>query len=332
MGIFQGDVVIGEIVNLILEDIRKNPWLIEDILSDFIENPYLAKKYGIKEIQNCKEWFANNKISVYNTVRPDHVERDYVTIAVGNSSEDNSLATCSDMSVFVEQFDPSEINKPIPYIVSPFTPLSYDSSTGFVEVPSDLDLTVVAHGQPIVDPSTGSGFLVDRAGAVNGAQGIFLQATNGSFPSFSMTSAAIVAQYRYYRARRERATFREAYTIGCHSAGQYNIALWLSSIVQYGIMRYREGLLENCGFQISTVSISEITQEANFGGDLEYGRYISLTGVVENSWIKSPKRVIEAISVRDISQEAYSGGLKIQGPESDQPDENGIWKMSGENV
>lgn len=328
MGIFQGDVVIGEIVNLILEDIRNSPWLIEDILSDFIENPYLKKKYGVKEIQNCKEWFANNQVKVYNTVRPDHVERDYITVAVGNSSEDNSLATLSDMSVFVDQYSPSDIDKKIPYIIPPFTPVSYDISIGFVVVPTEIDLSVLAHGQPIIDPKTGSGFLVDRAGIVGDNQGIFLQPVNGIFPSFSMTQAAVIAQYLYYRARRERASFREAYTIGCHSSGQYNIALWLSSIVQYGIMRYREGLLEKCGFQISTVNISEITQEANFGGDLEYGRYISLTGVVENSWIKSPKRVIESVSIQD----GYSGGLKIQGPESQQPDENGIWKMSGENL
>ena len=33
-------------------------------ISDFIENPYLAQKYGMKEIQRAKEFFFNNKIHI----------------------------------------------------------------------------------------------------------------------------------------------------------------------------------------------------------------------------------------------------------------------------
>lgn len=329
MSIFPGDAVIGEIINLILEDIRKSPWLIEDILSDFIENPYLSKKYGMKEIQACKEWFRNNKIDVYVSVRPDETSRDYVSVAVGPSSEDNSLSTLSDMSTMVETLDPQDIDKPIPYVISPFTPTNYDGTLGFVGIPNDIELIPVASGQPIIDPATGNGYFVDSVGELDGQQGVYLQA---GFPLTIDTDLAIIPQYRYYRARRERAFFRESYSIGCHSSGLPNIALWLESIVLYGLMRYREGLLEKSNFQISTLSRSEFTQDHGLGEDVFYSRFITLSGEVQNSWLKAPRRVIEKTILMQETPDGYVGGLQIVGPESDQPDNNGLWRMSGEET
>ena len=331
MSIFPGDVIIGEIVNLILEDIRKSPWILEDILADFIENPYLSKKYGIKEVQACKEWFRNNKIDVYTSIRPDNTSAHYVSVAVGPSSEDNSLSTLSDMSTDVETLDPEEIQKPIPWVISPFTPVSYDNSLGFVGIPDNIDLIPVASGQPIIDPTTGRGYVVDRVEDLNGQQGVYLQAVIGGFPSTLPATMGVIPQYRYYRARRERAMFRESYSIGCHSSGNPNTALWLESIVLYGLMRYREGLLEKSNFQVSSVSRSEFTQDQSFGEDNFFSRFITLSGLVQNSWLKAPRRVIEKTILMQETENGYVGGLQIEGPESIEPDNNGLWRMSGDN-
>lgn len=331
MSIFPGDAIIGEIINLIIEDIRKSPWIIEDILSDFIENPYLSKKYGMKEIQACKEWFKNNKIDVYVSIRPDETSRDYISVAIGPSSEDSSLSTLSDMSTEVDQLDPQHIGKPIPWVIPPFIPVSYDNLTGFIAIPNEIELIPVASGQPIINPKTGQGYIVDRVENVGEQQGIYLQVGSG-FPATISETLAIIPQYRYYRARRERAFFRETYSIGCHSSGQPNMALWLESIVIYGLMRYREGLLEKSNFQMSSVSRSEFTQDSNMGGDNFYSRFITLSGQVENSWIKAPRRVIEKTILMQETPDGYVGGLKIEGPESVLPDNNGLWRMSGEET
>lgn len=327
MGVFQGDAIIFEIVNLILDDIRKDPWIIEDILSDFIENPYLAQKYGMKEITNCKEWLKNNKVEVYLKQRPDSNINNYVTISVGPSSEDSSLSTLGDLTPSVEQLDPSDISKPIPWVISPFIPISYDSSIGFISIPSEIDIRSVANGQPIVDSATGIGFLIDKAGFVNGQQGVFIQAVNGIYPPFSYTKVGVVPQYKFYRARREGGQFRETYQIGCFCGGDITFSLWLTSIVQYGLMRYREGLLEYSGFQVSSLSIGDII-EANLGQDNIYGRYITLSGLAQNTWLKSPKRVIEASTLG--TEDRLNTGIKIIGPSTNYVDPTVI-EMTGEN-
>jgi len=41
MALFPGDAVIKTCIELALEDIKKDPWVIEDIFSVFIENKIL---------------------------------------------------------------------------------------------------------------------------------------------------------------------------------------------------------------------------------------------------------------------------------------------------
>ena len=138
-GIFQGDLIIKTAIELAIGDIRKSPWVIEDMFGTLIENPYLKVKYGMKEIQRAKEFILNNDIPVYMRHRIDKQEFPCITIAMGKSQEDKSLATLGDLSPYVEQYGADEIGTPIKYIVNPFDPVSYDPDTGIVEVPEDID-------------------------------------------------------------------------------------------------------------------------------------------------------------------------------------------------
>jgi hypothetical protein len=49
------------------------------------------------------------------------------------------------------------------------------------------------------------------------------------------------------------------------------------------------------------------------GGENVYSRYITLSGQIENSWLKSPKRIIESASLASIPDEegGFRGGIKI---------------------
>jgi hypothetical protein len=69
--------------------------------------------------------------------------------------------------------------------------------------------------------------------------------------------------------------------------------------MMYGLLRYREGLIESRNFQISTIQTTDMIRNdafQNFGENV-YSRFITITGQVENTWVKAPKRVIEAINI-----------------------------------
>lgn len=305
MGIVQSDLLIRVAILKVIEEIKKNPWLIEDVLADLLEDPLLKEIYGAKEISNAKEWFLNNKVEVYLKYRMDQIQTPCISISLGSSSEDDSQSTLADQSVYVEELEPDQIDKPIPYILKPIGNLIYNKDLGILEFPSDVNLIPVSPGMLILDPKTGNAYIIEGKAGNNG-----LKIKDN--PKLKANQYGIIPQYRVWKARRERAGFRESYSIGCHVHGDTAPLLWLHSVVLYGLLRYRESLFEARGLQISSLKSTDFVQRAAFSqeaGENIYSRYIILDGLVENSWIKSPKRVIESAELLD--SDGHSSGIKI---------------------
>lgn len=306
MAIFPGDAIIRTAIELGLEDLKKSPWIIEDIFSEFLENPYLNQKYGMKEVQRAKEFFLNNKIQIFMHHRIDKEEFPCVTIGVGSSSEDKSLATLGDQSVDVQELDPDKINKPLTFIVPKFTPKAYNQSTGTMTLPSSDGFQYVSADMILVNLDTGSGFIIKDKKATNK-----IVITAGT--ELTGDNYAIAPRYQFYRARSERIISQETYNIGCHAHGDPSTLLFLYAIVKYSLLRYREGLLEYNNFQLSTISSSEMVKNNGFGADNVFSRYITLTGQTEETWLKTPFRVIEATELidNDPSGSSSTSGIKF---------------------
>ena len=309
MSIFCGDIVVKNLLTLGLEDLRTNPWLVQDALSGVIGPATSTDLYGQKEIQNALTWFQNNKVQVISQFAFDKMEPPCITIGLGSSNEQSDMATMGDRDVITERLVPSQIGKPIPYIVSPFAPTSINNQTGFVGIPSNLNTESVAIGMNLLNPSNGNAYPIIGLDP----NGIYLEANallNANAPSFG-----IIPQYAYYEAHRERAWFTENYTIGCHVAGDIAQVLWLSAITTYLILRYRESLLERNGFMQSSINCADIMPNPNFaqsvGADKVYSRMMTLTGIVQNDWIKQPYRVIEAVVDAPSPNSSFTGGIKI---------------------
>lgn len=306
-GMFQGDLIIKTCIELAFEDIKKQPWLIEDIFGSLIENPYLRAKYGMKEIERAKEYLLNNDIPIYMRHRIDKQEIPCITISIGQSTEDRSLATLGDQSHIVEQYSADEIGTPIKFIIPPFNPISYDSDTGIVEVPTEVDgYQYIGQGMVAVDPDTGNGYVIQSKAGTNG----FLISTGASITG----KLAIIPRFQVYRARRERAISQESYNIGCHAHGDPSTLLFLYNVVKYGLYRYRESLLESSNFQISNLSSTDMVKNDAFGQENVYSRFLTLSGQVEESWVKAPHRVIEAVDIADPNADStalFPQGIKI---------------------
>lgn len=311
MAIFQSDLTIKTAIQLGLDDVAKNDWLIDDILGDVLVNPYLVDKYGQKQIDACKEWFKNNQVDIYMASRNDKDRFPCVTITLGSSAEKDEMKTMADQSTETVKLLPNQIGKPIPYVVKPFQGYSYDPTTGEVTIPSNVqNVDGVATGMVLVDPTTGQGYVINDVFP----DGVVIE------PSLAVTALklGIVPQYQFYEARVEHSFFQETYNIGCHVHGDPQALLWLHSIVLYSILRYRESLLEAQGFSQSNLSSSDLLANPSGSGpagDNIWTRYITLTGQVENSWIKSPRRIIEVAALRERvgsgASAGFIGGIKI---------------------
>lgn len=305
--IFQSDMVIKRMIELSLEDMRKDIWLLDDALSDCIDNPYLRDSYGQKQIDAFKEWFKNNQVDIYMRDRNDKDRMPCVTITLGNSSEKDEMKSLADQSTESVTLLPQQINKPIPYVIKPFAFVSYDQNTGIIKVPiSVLYLESVSAGMILVNPDNGQGFIIKDVTD----EGIEIE----PYLAFTATRLGVVPQFQYYTARREHTFFQETYTITCHAHGDPQTLLWLWTVVLYSLLRYRESMLEAQGFTQSSVSSSSMNSDSYYttpGGEQVWTRTITLTGMVENSWIKSPRRIIESIVLGNKTTKGYRGGIRI---------------------
>lgn len=306
-GIFPADIIILTAVELFIEDMRKNPFLIEHMLQDLVASPYLRKKYGQKQIDACREWFMSNQIDIYMRPRDDKDRLPCVTITLGGSQEKLEMKHMGDLSPFKKILYPNEIGKPIPYVVKPFEPTSYDPQTGLIDIPETIDLIGVASNMILVNPANGEGYIITGVGPNT--------ISIGPNQTIVGTQFGIVPHYQYYEARIERSYFDESYNIGCHAHGDPQTVLWLWAIVKYALLRYRESLFEANGLAQSYISSGPPDANETFttpGGEKAFTRVITLTGQVENTWIKEPHRFIETVVLKeDLECDNYVGGIKI---------------------
>jgi hypothetical protein len=309
MGIFQSDMMIKTALELGMEDMRSNDWLIDDMLSQAVSVPFLRQKYGQKQIDACKEWFKNNQIDIYMRTSSDQDKMPCVTITLGTSNEKDEMKTMADLSTCKTQLLPNTIGKPIPYVLKPFTPIGYDKTTGIIEIDQTLKgIDNVAEGMIIVNPSTGIGMSILEITE----DGVRIEAGH----DLDASTLAVVVQFQFYEARIEHTWMQESYTIGCHVHGDEQALLWLHSVVIYTLFRYRQSLFEAYGFGQANISSSDLMENAQYAGangEKAFSRFVTLTGMVENSWIKGPHRVIENVALRQENKngDGYTGGIKI---------------------
>ena len=330
MGIFQGDVIIKAMVDLGLDDMRKNEWLLDHAFESLKIIPFIADKYGQSNIDAAKEWFAKNKVDVYMRPRNDKDILPCVTIYPAPSDEKPEMKTMGDASTETTILQPGTIGKSIPYVVKPFTPQGYSPSTGEVFVDNNLPgLDSVSPGMILVDPSTGNGYVIK---AVEPDAIVIQEGQNIEASQF-----AVVPKFPYFKANVEHTFFQETYVIGCYAHGDPQALVWLWTITLYALLRYRESLLEGNGFTESIVKSGEIMEDPNYegpDGEQAFVRFITITGQVENSWIKSPRRFIESVVLKEKVGSQSLSGIKVLSnldapPTVDKTQEN--WYTDAEN-
>jgi len=301
MSLFLGDIRIKTAIELGLEDIQKNAWIINDILGDTLANPYLRERYG-SQIDSCKQWIANNRINIFLSNRDDKMEFPCVVIQLGTSNEKADMKHMGDLSVEKVRLMPNNINKPIPYVIKPLSG-SYDPNTGAFTFSSDVEIAHVNAGMILVDPATGNGYQIQSVTQVNAVN---------LLPKLTLSAAkyGVIPEYQFYETRIGHTFMQEPYKITCNALDQQTL-LWLHAITSYSLLRYRQALLEKDGYAESLISSSPMYPNPDYSdaGQVIWSRDIEITGQVENRWYMQPHRIVENIEMGQ--GDGYTGGIKI---------------------
>jgi hypothetical protein len=306
-GIFQSDIFIKAAIELGIEDLRKNPYLIDHMFQSLRTNRYVREQYGQKQIDACKEWLANNQIDIYMKPRDDRDRLPNISIYLGTSNEKEEMKHMGDLSTQSTILLPNKIGKPIPFMVPPFIPEGYNQATGVLSTPTSVDLSIINPGMILANPATNYGY------KILGVTGTGIQLEAGL--AIDGSSFAILPHYQYYKARIEHTFNEETYIISCNCHGDPQNTIFLWSIAKYSILRYRQDLLEGNGMAESKVNSSGLDANELWttpGGEKAYSRLLTITAQTEDSWIKAPARIIEAVSLSPKKTcKGIEGGITI---------------------
>jgi len=310
--IFQTDAILKVLLEENLEQIKLNPWLIDQILWDFTHSQFLKAKYGEKQVKACKEWFETNGINVLHQFVKDKLKFPAVVITLGTSDEVQELRTMGDVGQHTIGLTPSTVQQKIPYVVPPFVPYGYDPTTGEVGVPEGIDIAMVSPGMVLLNPFTGNGTPVV---GING-QNITIKPNT----QLDVSQLGVVPQHRYFQTRMGRSFFQETWNLTCCTNDPQTL-LWLHAITVFGLLRYREFMEHNGVLEITNFRSTDIFNAdfSNAEGEEIFCRQISITNKVIQTWPRDLHKIIESTILRDTNPEAvtasdpqgFVGGIRI---------------------
>lgn len=278
MAILQTDILIRTMIEAGINDLRKNPWVLDDVFGGLAQDPLSKVEYGYKEVKAAKDWFLQCNIAVYLPFRVDNPVTPCVSIMEKPKSERADRASLSDDGS-IEDYEPRRATSQPQYVIPPFNPAGYDPSEGIVTLPEGTTTDLLAPGLFLVSKKTGKAYVIKK---ILGSQDFSI--SEGVSDDFD--EAYIVPPTALWNLHRENAYLSESYDVGCHASGDPVTTMWLRQLIMYIMFRYREAYLEARGWEISSLSAGPIAPNPVFAGDKVYSCVVSLEGTVEANWIK----------------------------------------------
>lgn len=291
-GMVPSDILIRGAIVAALEDLRKNPFLLDYIFSWYSNDDLTNKAYGDAERQRAKSWFLNTEIHVSMNFRADDVKFPLVSIGLQSSSED--MSTLGDVNYETDEEVPSkEVTASPEVLLGPFTPKSYDSATGLITLPDSLTTDNIFENTILVDTTAGIGYRVTQ---VNGESSF--EIAQDIIANF--TNAYIAPIDNFYIATIESCLFKQTFSLKVFAQGDPVHTLYLQSIIEFILLRYKETLLEARGFERSTISTGPLYNYSETDKEMVYVRDITLSGFIRQYWPKMISPRIQGFRVHGI--------------------------------
>jgi hypothetical protein len=287
-GIHQSDLIIRTAVIAALADLRANPWLLDYVFASLPKDELTRAVYGEQDVARAKEWILNTEVAVFINVNPNEVKFPCVSIALQSSNEDET--TIGDT-----HYVPNESNDSTwPVIAEPVDVIEYVPGSG----------TVVFDETQLGGARLAKGMiLLDRAGN----QYPILEVVEDNEVKIkpqviaNLSGLSIRSQRPAVNVEMESAVYKETYLLGVHTDSDPIHLTYLHSVIVFALLRYKENLLEARGFEKSSISSSDFRRDDETLPEFVYSRYVSVSGIVRQSW---PKLVTGRIVAVDTNTSA----------------------------
>lgn len=276
MGVIPTEVLIKTAIEGGINDLKKNQWVIPDIVSWYSADFLSRKEYGYNEIEAFIKFILSNKFPVYLDFRLDSPEFPCITISSMPRVENESRAVLADFDEITTEATPLSNN--IIYVYEPFTPKGYNPQNGFLVFPENLNTSKVAPGQ----------FLVSSSGKAYPILGVVDEYTIRIKTQIidDFKTVFVIPIISAFNVHRESTFVNESVIIGIHAAGNPLFLTWTHDLIWYVLLRCKEAFLEARGFELSAVRSEPPFLNESFPADRIFTRNIILSGSTRFSWVK----------------------------------------------
>jgi hypothetical protein len=272
------DILIKTAIEAAFADLRRNPWILNDIFGSFADDPLAKIEYGEKELDKAKEWFLNVNIPVFLQWRISDPVFPCITIVHNSSMEMTERVSMADQYI-EEEHDPTElgIKSTQPRIYENLYPTSYDKSTGIIVFPNEMPM--LHTGQWLSSMKSGRSYQITRV--IDNTSFAIATNVNDDFDCCFITPFD-----NKWILQKEVTYLQESVLIGVHAQSNPAENIWLYQIVFYCLMRYKEAFLDGRGFELSTFSSDSMQRNEQFPADMVFSRYVTLTGQCMFDFVK----------------------------------------------
>lgn len=319
-GIFQSDILIRAAVIEGLDEIRRNPWLLDYCFAFLPNDDLTAKTYGTQELEEAKQWFLQTEVNVTMAYRPDRPQLPLIAIELVESAE--AHATLGDHHYdTAEDVLASEVAIKPNIALGPFTPTSYDPTTGKLTLPTDLSTSKVFVGMYVFDSVANKGYQIEDVSDTG------FQIAPNTVANF--TRCYVASRDSYWVIPLYSQLHRETYRLRCFVSSNPVHLSFLYSVLMFILLRGKKDLLEGRGFENSTMVGSGVSGTTDKDSpEFIFIRDITLTGLVRQYWPGTPHQKLDGVLVDAIK--IIGGGTSATGIQQQVADQG--WEMEDDQL
>lgn len=282
-------LIIESILRAGQTSVRRDPSLIPDVFSDLTQ-PYLAKKYGQKEINKIQN-LMNKDIPIVHAFSPTTADIPCISIQLLSSREPEKEQALNDY-IGSPSFPMDALQLAQEVIVANITALSYDPLSGAIYLPDSVDLTNVYVGSVFHDVAGNDFSILGGIVDEDGMKQIVIDMNQ----TVELSGLTLIKSFVNTNDYTQRINVeRETLLLGIHTKDPLQ-TVYLYTLVKY-FLEARKGDLIDRGFDIPNYESSDFTRNMDYEADMVFSRFITVTGRIENRWLSEKVIPIEQIEL-----------------------------------
>jgi hypothetical protein len=271
------DLVIESLIREGLQNIRNDLEIVDEVFEQLTTLP-ISPKYGEDELAKIKNFLTTTPISIVHSFHIVESNIPCISIQLLSANEVIDRAVLDDFADDITRdMTQDELNDEI--VSSPILISGYDPLSGIVEIDDASDLSAV-HINHILEDTEGNEFrILGGIDDTSGQKQVIIQKQ----AELDINGPALI-KTMFDKVQFEQRTNveRETLLIGIHTK-ESKLTKYLYTLLKYIIESRKLDLIRR-NFKLATYEGSDFTRDMNYGSDVVFTRFLTVTGEIRNDW------------------------------------------------